>query len=158
MIPLIQRKVVEQRRWVSAEELLDLMAVAQSCPGIFAVNISIAIGHRHRGTWGAVVSAIGACLPSFVIILALAFFFQQFRQNVWVEHFFRGIRPAIVALIAQPVFQLAKSAKVNRYNVWIPVVSALLIWGMGVSPIFIILAAGIGGYAYGQYVKGETNS
>ena len=153
MIPLIEQKVVDEKGWVSKEELLDLIAVAQSCPGVFAVNISIFIGSKRFGNRGALVSAIGTCLPSFICILAIALFFQQFRENIWVQHFFRGIRPAVVALILLPVFRMAKSAKINRYNVWIPIVAAFLIWMLGVSPIFIVLAAGVSGYVYGKYLK-----
>ena len=155
MIPLIERKVVDEKAWVSDKELLDLIAVAQSCPGIFAVNLSIFIGLKRRGNWGALVSAIGTCLPSFLCILAIALIFQQFRDSPWVEHFFHGIRPAVVALIALPVFRMAKSAKINRYNIWIPIVSAFLIWMLGVSPIFIVLAAGVSGYVYGKYLKDD---
>ena len=158
MIPLIEQKVVDDKRWVGHDELLDLIAVAQSCPGVFAVNISIFIGHKLRVNKGAFVSAIGTCLPSFICILLIALFFQQFRENVWVEHFFRGIRPAVVALIAIPIFRMAKSAKLNRYNIWIPIVAAFLIWMLGVSPIFIVLAAGVSGYVYGKYLKDDFNS
>ena len=153
MIPLIQKKVVEEKKWVSEEELVDLMAVAQSCPGIFAVNISIFIGYKLRKTTGAIISTLGACLPSFLIILAIALFFQHYRDNIYVEKIFRGIRPAVVALIAAPVFRMAKSAKINRYNIWIPLVAAFLIWILGVSPIFVVLAAGVSGYVYGKYLK-----
>ncbi|MCR4920898.1 MAG: chromate transporter [Bacteroidaceae bacterium] len=153
MIPLIEEQVVRRKAWVSAEELIDLIAVAQSCPGIFAVNISIFIGYRRRGTLGALACTLGAVLPSFIIILAIALVFRQFRDNEIVERIFRGIRPAVVALIAAPVFRMAKSAKVNRYNVWIPVVAAIAIWLLGVSPIYVIMLAGIGGYVYGQYIK-----
>ncbi|MBR6031072.1 MAG: chromate transporter [Bacteroidaceae bacterium] len=158
MIPLIERKVVEEKAWVSEQELLDLIAVAQSCPGIFAVNISIFIGLKKLGNKGAFISAIGTCLPSFLCILAIALVFQQFRENVYVEHFFRGIRPAVVALIALPVFRMAKSAKITRYNIWIPIVAAFLIWKLGVSPIFIVLAAGVSGYVYGKYLKEDFGS
>ena len=158
MIPLIEQKVVDEKRWVEHDELLDLIAVAQSCPGVFAVNISIFIGHKLRGNKGAFISAVGTCLPSFICILLIALVFQQFRENVWVEHFFRGIRPAVVALIVIPVFRMAKSAKINRYNVWIPIVSAFLIWMLGVSPIFIVLAAGVTAYVYGKYLKEEELS
>ncbi len=153
MIPLIQQKVVQQKQWVSEEELVDLMAVAQSCPGIFAVNISIFIGYKLRGVKGALCSTLGACLPSFLIILAIATLFQQFKDNEWVARFFRGIRPAVVALIAAPVFRMAKSARVTRHTIWIPAAAALLIWLAGVSPIYIILLAGLGGYAYGQLIN-----
>lgn len=153
MIPLIEESVVDKKQWVTRQELLDLIAVAQSCPGIFAANISIFIGHRRYGTKGAFVSALGVCLPSFLIILVLAILFQQFRENEYVERFFLGIRPAVVALIAAPVFRLAKTAKLTPGNIWVPVFSALLIWIAGVNPAYIILAASIGGYAYGQYIR-----
>lgn len=153
MIPLIQKKVVEEKQWIEAHELMDLIAVAQSCPGIFAVNISIFIGYKLRKTPGAFVCALGACLPSFIIILGIAIGFQQFRDNIWVERFFRGIRPAVVALIAAPVFKMAQTAHINRYTLWIPVFAAVAIWLLGVSPIYIILIAGLGGYAYGQLIK-----
>ena len=156
-IPLIQRKVVEEKQWVSDEELTDLMAVAQSCPGIFAINISIFIGYKRAGVKGAIFSTLGTALPSFIIILFIALLFQQFRNNVIVEKMFRGIRPAVVALIAAPVFKMAKTANINRYTIWIPIVAALLIWRMEVNPIYIIVLAGAGGYIYGQIKEEEAS-
>ncbi len=153
MIPLIQQIVVDKKKWIREDELTDLIAVAQSCPGIFAVNISIFIGYKLKGTRGAYVSTLATCLPSFIIILAIALMFSSFKNNEYVLRFFRGIRPAVVALIAAPVFRMAMTAHINRYNIWIPIAATLLIWLMGVSPILVILAAGIGGYTYGQYIK-----
>ncbi len=150
MIPLIEAEVVEKRQWVSNEEFLDLMAIAQSAPGVFAVNISIFIGYKLRGVKGSLVTALGTVLPSFLIILAIALFFQQFKEIPLVEHIFRGIRPAGVALIAAPTFSVGKACKLNRYTLWIPVVSALLIWLLGVSPIYIIMIAGLAGFCYGK--------
>ncbi|MBR0273496.1 MAG: chromate transporter [Bacteroidaceae bacterium] len=156
MIPLIEAKVVDEKQWISREELLDLMAVAQSCPGIFAVNIAIFIGYKIRGTWGALLSTLGCILPSFLIILAIALFFRQFQDNVWVARAFRGIRPCVVALIAAPTFKMAKTAQISRYNIWIPVLGAFLIWMFGVSPIWVIVAAGLGGYLYGKYIGTDS--
>lgn len=153
MIPLIEAKVVEEKQWMSREELLDLMAIAQSCPGVFAVNIAIFIGYKLQKTLGAVFAALGCILPSFLIILAIALFFHQFQDNLWVSRAFRGIRPCVVALIAAPTFRMAQTAEINRYNIWIPVLSAFLIWMFGVSPIWVIAAAGLGGFLYGKYVK-----
>ncbi len=148
MIPLIKQTVVDEKHWAEESELMDLIAVAQSCPGVFAINISIFIGYRMRRTPGALMCALGAALPSFVIILLIALFFQQFRENEIVERIFKGIRPAVVALIAVPVFKMARTARINIYNVWIPVVAALAIWMLGFNPVYIILLAGIGGYTY----------
>ena len=153
MVPLIEEEIVKKHQWVSKEDFLDLLAVSQSAPGIFAVNMSIFIGYKLRGVRGSLVTALGTVLPSFLIILAIAIFFQAFQHNPYVERIFKGIRPAVVALIAAPTFSMAKSAKINRYTVAIPVVSALLIWLLGVSPIYIILLAGIGGFAYGKLTK-----
>ena len=157
MIPLIEEEVVNKHKWIAKEEMLDLIAIAQSCPGVFAINISIFIGYKLHKTGGAVVSSLGTALPSFLIILAIAMFFHQFEDNKVIAAMFRGIRPAVVALIAVPTFKLAKSAKLNRYTLWIPIVSALLIWLLGVSPIWIIVVAGLGGYLYGAYGANKPN-
>ncbi|MBR1687334.1 MAG: chromate transporter [Prevotella sp.] len=153
MIPLIEREVVERHRWVTKEEMLDLIAIAQSCPGVFAINIATFTGYKQGSTRGAIAAALGTALPSFLIILAIAIFFHQFEDNRIVAALFRGIRPAVVALIAVPTFNLAKSARLNRYTLWIPVVSALAIWLLGVSPIWIIIAAGVGGLVIGRSKK-----
>ncbi len=149
MIPIIESEIVEKRQWINREEFLDLVAVAQSCPGVFAVNISIFIGYKLRKKRGAFAATLGTAMPSFIIILAIAIFFKRFMDVGWVEAMFRGIRPAVVALIAAPCFKMAKTARIGLTNCWIPIVSALLIWALGVNPIWIILAAGIGGYVYG---------
>lgn len=151
MIPLIEKEIVNRKQWISKEDFIDLVAVAQSCPGVFAVNISIFIGYKLRGIRGSLVTALGTILPSFLIILLIAAFFHNFKENLIVERIFKGIRPAVVALIAAPVFSMAKSARINRHTLWIPVVSALLIWLLEFSPIWIILLAASGGYIWGRY-------
>lgn len=151
MIPLIEAEIIDKQKWVSREDFIDLMALAQTVPGIFAVNIAIFIGYKLRKFWGAFFMALGTILPSFIIILAIALFFQQFKDYPAVENIFKGIRPAVVALIAAPTFKMAKSAKISRYNIWIPAVSALLIWLLDFSPIYVIILSGLGGYLYGRY-------
>ena len=153
MIPLIEEEVVNKHRWVGKDEMLDLIAIAQSCPGVFAINISIFVGYKLYKVRGAIAAALGTALPSFLIILASAIFFHQFADNRVIAAMFRGIRPAVVALIAVPTFNLAKQAQLNKYTIWIPIVSALLIWLLGVSPIWIIIVAGIGGFLWGK-IKG----
>ena len=156
MIPLIERDVVERNGWVSREEFLDLLAVAQAAPGVFAVNISIFIGYKLCGVCGSIVAAVGNILPSVIIILAIAFFFSSFSDNRVVNNIFMGLRPAVVALIAAPVFSVAKSAKIGWTNVWIPILSALLIVAFGVSPIYIIMAAVVGGILWGRVKGGKV--
>lgn len=153
MIPLIQKEVVERHKWLSEEEMLDVIAIAQSCPGVFAVNVSTFVGYKLCRLKGAICSTIGAALPSFVIILLIAMFFHYFQDNPVVAAMFRGIRPAVVALIAVPTFNMAKSAKISWSNCWIPIACALAIWALGVSPIYIIVIAAFGGYLYGKLIK-----
>ncbi|MBO5262967.1 MAG: chromate transporter [Bacteroidaceae bacterium] len=153
MIPLIEREVVDKYGWLERRDFVDLLAVAQSAPGVLAVNMSIFVGYKLRGVRGSVAAAVGNVIPSVVIILLIALFFNRFREYEVVNNVFMGIRPAVVALIASPVFSVAKSAKVGWTNAWIPVLSALLIVAYGVSPVYIILAAGVGGFLWGK-VKG----
>lgn len=150
MVPLIENEIIDKRKWINKDDFIDLLAIAQSTPGIFAVNIAIFIGYKLRGVRGSIVTTLGTILPSFVIMLAIALFFHSFQDNPIVERIFKGIRPAVVALIAAPCFNMAKAARINRYTIYIPIVSTLLIWLLGVSPIYIIIFAGVGGYIYGR--------
>lgn len=113
MVPLIEAEVVEKKQWITKEEFLDLMALAQTAPGIFAVNIAIFIGYKLHKFWGAFWMTLGTILPSFIIMLLIALFFQQIKSYEVVEHIFQGIRPAVVALIAAPCLKMARSARIN---------------------------------------------
>ena len=128
MLPLIQREVVD-RGWLSKEDFIDLFSVAQSLPGIFAVNISIFVGYKLKKSMGSVVC------------------------NEWIEKIFKGLRPAVVALIAVPCITTARSIKLSYLTMLIPVAAALLIWIGGVSPVWIILVAIAGGLVYGLKIK-----
>ena len=153
MVPIMEKEVVDKHGWLGKEEFIDLLAVAQATPGLFAMNMASHIGYKLRGVWGGIVGAMGVALPSIVAILLIAMFFQAFKGNVYVEKIFRGVRPAVVALIAAPVFTMARTARINRHNVWIPIVACVLIYLLGVSPVWIILAAGVGGFVYGKMRK-----
>lgn len=153
MIPIIETEVVDKKQWLSREEFLDIIALAQSCPGVLAINVSVFVGYKLRKLRGALCTCLGTALPSFLIILAIAMFFHSFEDNKVVAAIFRGIRPAVVALIAVPTFKLGRSARISWTNCWIPIAGALAIWALGVSPILIILLAAVGGYVYGKYVR-----
>ena len=155
MLPLIQREVVD-RGWMSKEEFIDIFSVAQSLPGIFAVNISIFVGYRLKKKLGGLVCALGTIMPSFVIILLIALCFTQVKDNVWVEKAFKGLRPAVVALIAVPCLTTARSIKLSYKQLVITVGAAMLIRLVGVSPAWIILAAIVGGLVYGLNKRKEV--
>ena len=155
MIPLIEKDIVERNRWIERKDFVDLLAVAQSAPGIFAVNIAVFVGYRLRGTRGSVAAAMGCVVPSVVIILLIALFFRQFRHIPVVNNIFMGLRPAVVALIAVPVFTVAKSAGIGWTTVWIPILSALLIVAFGVSPVYVIAVAALAGIMWGKIRRHE---
>ena len=148
MLPLIQKEVVERKKWVDAKEFLDMVAISQSLPGIFAVNISVLTGCKLKKSLGGFVAALGTILPAFLIIVLVAAFFRHFNENIYVEKAFKAIRPAVVALIAAPVFKTAREAGINLKNVVIPAAAAFLIWRCGVSPVYIVLAAAACGICF----------
>ncbi len=153
MLPLIERDIVARKSWLSQDEFIDLFAVAQSLPGVFAVNMSIFIGYKLNKLRGSIVAALGTILPSFITILLLAFFFRQVQENPWIVRIMCGIRPAVVALIASPVVSTWKAMKAPLRLLWIPSVVVFLVWYINVSPIWIILFAGIGGIIYTFFAK-----
>ena len=149
MIPLIQREVVQVRKWMSPKEFIDMLALAQSAPGVIAINTAIFIGYKLKGVRGSIVTALGCALPSFVIILLIAMVFTNFKDNPVVERIFKGIRPAVVALIAAPLYNMAKAAGVTWKTIFIPLIAALLIWGLNISPVWVVVAAIAGGIIVG---------
>ena len=140
MLPLIQREVVDRKGWIDEEEFLNMIALAQAAPGLIAVNSAIFIGWRVGGWRGVAGAVLGAVLPSFVIILVIAMVFQDWKELPAVEAAFKGIRPAVVALIAAPLFKMAKSAKIGWITALIPITAALIIWLGHVNPVWVILA------------------
>ena len=140
MLPLIQREVVDRKHWIDEEEFLNMIALAQAAPGLIAVNSAIFIGWRVGGWRGVCGAVLGAVLPSFLIILMIAMVFRDWKEQPAVEAIFKGIRPAVVALIAAPLFKLAKNAKISWITALIPITASLLIWLLHVNPVWIILA------------------
>ena len=140
MLPMIEREVVDRRGWIDSEEYLNMIALAQAAPGLIAVNSAIFIGWRIGGWRGVIATVLGAVLPSFLIILAIAMVFQDYKSSPTVEAVFKGIRPAVVALIAAPLLRMAQSAKISLATAIIPIIGALLIWLGGLSPVWIIFA------------------
>lgn len=150
MIPLMEKEIVERHAWLGQEDFMDLLSLSQAMPGVFAANVASAVGYRLRGRPGAVVCVAGNVMMPILIILLLAMFFRLFRGNRVVEHIFMGVRPCVVALIAAPVFNMTRTAGLRWRNMWIPVVAAVLIWQLDVSPVLIILAAGMLGFVWGR--------
>lgn len=153
MIPLIEREVVEKKKWIAAKEFIDMLAVAQSSPGVMAINTSIFVGYKLKGIKGSIAAAFGCALPSFIIIVLIATFFIDWRDNPTVNRIFKGIRPAAVALIAAPLWKMAKSAHINYKTIFIPITVIVLIWIVKVPPAYVVGMAILGGLAYGTFKR-----
>lgn len=162
MISIIEREIVDKYHWIERDEFLDLLAIAQSMPGILAVNIATAVGDKLRGGRGSVIASFGTILPSFLIILAIAIFLtpDMIKNNRMISAIFMGIRPAVVALIIAPVITSAKAAKLQWRTVWIPLVVALMIsldLGFVSNPILYIILGGFGGWAFWKLASRRIN-
>lgn len=154
MLPLIKREIVDNKQWIDEEEFMNMIALAQAAPGLIAVNSAIFIGWRCGGWRGIVGAVLGAVLPSFIIILSIAMIFSEWKDYPAVEAVFKGIRPAVVALIVAPLMGMAKREIVSKKaaknsesqtinNAWfllVSLVAALLIWLVDVNPVWVILA------------------
>lgn len=143
MVPIIQREVIDRRGWINRDEFVELLTLAQSAPGPIALNTSVFVGYKMRGYAGALAALLGVVVPAFTVILIVAIYFAQFRENVYVNAAFKGMRPAVVALIVSPIVSLSRGMGAWKYALAAAV--ALFVWWSGVSPIWlIIVAAGVG--------------
>lgn len=163
MISIIEKEIVDRHHWLERDEFLDLLAVAQSLPGILAVNIATSIGDRLKGLKGGLVAALGTILPSYVIILAIAIFLtpETIKNSRVLSSIFMGIRPAVVALIIAPVITTAKAAKLKITTAWIPAITALMIsleCGVLSNPVTWIILGALGGYVHWLYSKNAIHN
>lgn len=153
MLSLVEKAVVDQKKWIGADEFWDMIAIVQSLPGVFAANTALFVGQRIAGRKGAMAAMLGAVIPSIVIILLLATVFNEFRDNPVVESVFKGIRPCVVALILAPSLRMVKSAKLTWKTAWIPLAVVLLIAWAKVSPVYVVIAAIVSGFGYALFMQ-----
>ncbi|WP_300902644.1 chromate transporter [uncultured Clostridium sp.] len=146
MLPLIQREIVENKKWSTEKEILDYYAVGQCTPGVIAVNTATFIGFKLRGIVGGLVATLGVIFPSIIIILIIASFLQSFASLAIVQSAFAGIRVAVVALIITTVIKLIKSSVKDYLGIIITVVTFVLSAFIGISPVYIVIAAGVIGF------------
>lgn len=156
MIPLIEREVIDRRQWIPSAEFLDLLTLAQSVPGPIAVNTAVFVGYKRAGMRGAAASLLGVVLPSFVIILLIALFFAGIRQNTVVEAAFKGMRPAVVALIIAPIISLTRG--MHRGLIILAGCAAGLIWWLGLSPILILVVGAMIGIGWELSIVKKSKS
>ena len=169
MLPILQRELVENKKWATEDQLADYYAVGQCTPGVIAVNTATFVGSSRAGVAGGVVATLGLVFPSIVIILAIAAFLQNFMDIPWVVHAFNGIRAGVVALILSSVLKLYKTSIVDwptRILYWVVLILAALgaflplpdgtlgtVLGYLLSPVVLVVAAGVAGLCI-RAVKG----
>ena len=160
MIVAIKSELVD-RKWLNDEDFIDIITLAQTAPGLFAVNISILTGHKLRGTKGSVVATVASCLPPFLIILLVAMFFTSFKDNEYVIKAFKGIRPVVVALIGVPMIDMLKATKMRWWSWAIVISSMILVCVLSVSPVYILICviamASFVSWYRNKNVVGESN-
>lgn len=143
MLPMLQREVVEKYRWSTDEEIMDYYAIGQSTPGIIAINTATFIGYKKKGVLGGIVATLGMVAPSWIIIISIAALFQKFADNPWIQSSFSGIRVVVVVLIINAVVKMGKKSINNWISIAIGIMAFLLVAWLGISPIYIIISAGI---------------
>jgi chromate transporter len=155
MIPLIERDVVEKHKWMGYEEFIDMLAVTQCSPGPVAVNSAVFIGYKLRGIAGAVASLMGVTLPSFFIILLLALLLAKQGQQVVLEKFFEGVRPAVVALILGAGIKMGQKSLTGITDYIVGAIALLLLLFLNVHPIVMIISGAILGIIRQNHSIGE---
>ena len=154
MLPMLTREIVEKHHWATQEELLDYFAIGQCTPGVIAVNTATFIGYRRKGALGAAVATLGVVLPSFLIIVIIATFLNNFMDIVWIQHAFAGIRIAVCALIASTVKTLFIQSTTGWVKIVIAVVAFSAVVFAGLSPIYATVAFAVfGAVFYGRKAK-----
>lgn len=146
MLPIIQKEIVENKKWATEEEVLDYYAVGQCTPGVIAVNTATFIGYKTKGIIGGITATLGVISPSFIIIMTIASFLQNFAQLAVVQNAFAGIRVAVVALIITTVIKLFKSSVKDLLSLIIALITFILSTFLGLSPIYLVIAAGLTGF------------
>ena len=141
MLPMIQKEIVEEKKWATEEEVLDYYAVGQCTPGIIAVNTATFIGYKVHGIIGAIVATLGVVFPSLIIITIIAALLKNFANYSIVQHAFSGIRVVVIALIVSAILKLAKTSIKNSTTLIIAIIAFILVAFVNLSPIYIVIAA-----------------
>ena len=139
MIPVIEREMKE-RGWIDEDEIEDVVVLAQSAPGLLAVNMAIFAGYKIRGFKGSLAATFGAVLPSFLIILAIAMAFTNFKDNVFIQKFFQGLRPVAIALIVVPAVTMAQKGCKTWWQWLLMFITLLLVAFLKVSAIWVLIS------------------
>lgn len=155
MIPLIEKEIIEEKKWINKEEMVEIIAISQMTPGPIATNAATFIGKKMGGIRGAVMATFGVVLPSLIIITFIAAFLSVNFENNYVQKVFTGVRAGITAMIFLSVKKLAKNILTDKIAYIIFAVTMLLLIFKIISPVYIIIIAGIGAMTLDFIKKGR---
>lgn len=153
MIGLIEREVVEKKKWLSSEEMLDIIAIAESTPGPISINTSTYIGTKRCGFSGALCSTFGVVLPSFLIIFAISFFLEEFLNQVWIAYAFKGIRVAVLVLILNAVVNMFKKSEKSVFAICVALFTICMCFLTSLSVIYFLLISAAAGIIYNFIIR-----
>ncbi|MBE5752621.1 MAG: chromate transporter [Clostridiales bacterium] len=145
MIPLIQKEAVESKKWISDDDILEIIAIAESTPGPIAINSATFVGYRVRGFWGSFFATLGVVMPSFLIILTIAFVLKEFQSIAVVKYAFWGIRAGVLALIFKAVVNMYKKSKKNLFSHIVMFSAFFIVAFFNVNVIFVIIGCALAG-------------
>jgi chromate transporter len=148
MVPLIEKEIVEKKKWMESEDFLDMLAIAQSAPGVLSINVAVSSCYQIAGIPGAVFGSLGAALPSFMIIIFIAIFLLNFNDNPYVAGFFYGAAPAVTMLLVLAAMKMVKGAVREKAGIFVLIFGLLGLIGFGLHPILAILGAGVFGAVF----------
>lgn len=153
MIPLIQKEVVEQKHWICDEDILEIVAIAESTPGSIAVNASTFVGYRVAGFWGAFFSTLGMIIPSFTIILAISYVLREFQNLRPVRYAFTGIRTGVLVLILRALFLMYQQAQKNAASYFLMAAAFLLTAVLHVNVLLVMTGCALCGIIFASMEK-----
>jgi chromate transporter len=146
ILPLIEKEIVNNFHWLTYKEFLEVVTISQLTPGPISINAATFVGYKIGGILGSIVATVSVCLPSVIIILIVVRFLKKFETNIWVTNILKGLRPAVVALIASAAYSIVKGGGISDIiGIIIGVVSFLLLRSKKLNPILILILAGVVG-------------
>ena len=155
IVPVLDRELVKKRGWITMDEVMDFYAIAQITPGIIAVNIATFVGSRRKGFFGGIVATLGLILPGACLMFIVSLFFRHFAEQRIVQHALAGIRLAVCALMLDVVIKLVKGFFRDYKAVIIGIAAFALSAAFSVSPVFVVLGAGLAGFLLYSPRRGE---
>lgn len=160
IVTLMKKKFVDDYHWIDENEMLDLIAIAQSAPGAIAVNGAIVVGYKLAGFLGVLVAIIATIIPPFLIISLISVFYEAFRDNVWISLMLEGMQSGVGAVIASVVFEMGLGVLKEKKSelVIIMIAAFILNYWMNVSVIYIVIACGLLGFLQSRFKKGRVNA